>query len=74
MEELKPCPFCGKKDNLRVATEKEITGDDHGLTDYFAVYCGNTCMDIGCHATGGYSNSEEGAIARWNRRDLEVSE
>ena len=56
MAELKPCPFCGKKESVIVFKEND---------EY--IVCCDWSQD-GCGATGGYSDSIKSAIEKWNRR------
>lgn len=53
MTELKPCPFCGAEANA------------YQVEDWYAVYCENR---PDCRASVGEFDSEEQAIAAWNRR------
>ena len=63
---LLPCPFCGGKKSLIVAC-KAVISENFDLEDnFFAVCC--SARNKGCGATGGYDESEELAIIRWNRR------
>lgn len=54
--ELKPCPFCGEKENLRVSRSHR------SLIDYWYVWC------LKCEATNGKHSSKAKAIEFWNRR------
>ena len=70
MDNLKPCPFCGK----RVAVLDTCKGveecshfEDCGDTGYRTIVC-----DVnkgGCGASSGYYKSEAEAAEAWNRRD-----
>lgn len=56
MERLKPCPFCGRKGELRsmrFGMEREPR---------WAVTC------VACAIAIGWEDSEEEAVKRWNRR------
>lgn len=70
MEELKPCPYCGKK-NPFLGAENEIRiayeGDGN---EVFAVCCDYT--DGGCGACGGYRETKEEAVEAWNRRAAQL--
>ena len=68
MTDLKPCPFCGGKAEIR---EKRVHVADWFGKDYRVMYR-VACKK--CKAnTGGYAAGIEGkewtAIERWNRRD-----
>lgn len=68
-EELKPCPFCGKKVAI-VTNCVEIEGCENFES---CANCGWKCVvcnaiDGGCGASGGYADSEEKAITKWNTR------
>ena len=77
--ELKPCPFFGKVDSLFVGTDEEIEQldkDKDEITGYFAVVCsalvgnqGDTGeYHAGCGASGGYADTKDNAIKKWNTR------
>ena len=57
MEELKPCPFCGRKSKHNVF---RIDYREPGE----AVFCSN----FRCRAVGPERQTEKGAIKAWNRR------
>lgn len=50
---LKPCPFCGEKENLEF---------NHSCGDLVYVRCGR------CTAFGPSGEGEDGAADEWNRR------
>lgn len=52
MEDLKPCPFCGGKGSL----------DHHADSHIYVIVCTE------CEAEGSWTDSEEKAIANWNKR------
>jgi transcription elongation factor Elf1 len=63
MEDLKPCPMCGKEAKL---TRASIEG--------WFVYCANCNLSMGCNIVshgedelGDYAHKED-AIAAWNKR------
>ena len=61
-EELKPCPFCGGKAEVRTLTYKD--------TKVYGIFC---LPDLEAeyshgHFIDNYANKQE-AIAAWNRRD-----
>lgn len=58
MEKLKPCPFCGKSTTLDL--------DISELFSDYAIVCDYN--EGGCGASSGYRDSEEKAVAIWNRR------
>lgn len=59
MSELKPCPFCGRADQLHVS---EVYKDE------IVVYCRN------CGATGGTRETKLKAVEAWNTRAAERRE
>ena len=70
MDELKPCPHCGKIDTVGIATCVELEECENfeccESDGYVCVVC-----DVnkgGCGAAGGYAPSEEEAAEKWNRR------
>ena len=66
MEELKPCPFCGKS-LAELGTAAEIDMDtEPGADNERAVVCDYNAG--GCGATSGYRNTPEAAVEAWNRR------
>lgn len=58
MDKLKPCPFCGSKQN-RLFVERDEVG-------WFFVSCAPS--DNGCGASGPGAIYEKEAIEAWNRR------
>jgi len=59
-EKLKPCPFCGEKDEIR-------HGDRRG-TRWAMMYCDE------CGATGPDAETDADAITAWNRRHGETDD
>lgn len=59
-EELKPCPFCGRRNNVELYTEDE---GDPGYVSWCEVRC------LGCDIEGPLGQNAEEAIRRWNKRD-----
>ncbi|UCE81923.1 MAG: Lar family restriction alleviation protein [Deltaproteobacteria bacterium] len=59
-EALRPCPFCGSRENEADRTCLRVTPDPQR---YFAVSCW-------CGASGPVKDSEEEAIKSWNNRNL----
>lgn len=53
---LKACPFCGRKDNLRIDTY------DEDSRSWWYV------SDVECMVNGPMAASEEDAIELWNKR------
>lgn len=81
MNELKPCPHCGKTETLEFATCRENEDcpnfDDcdaekckRGACDYFDNWDCVVCSVIksGCGATGGYASCPVEAVEKWNTR------
>lgn len=70
MEELKPCPFCGKKYSLKVYDESDKDCKN------FLVVCRvvedspypEDSYEVGCGAHGGYGRTWKEAIDNWNQR------
>lgn len=58
MDELKPCPFCGRVGSLFVQKDKE--------TGWYYMQCCDS--DNGCTATGPIAMTEEEAVEFWNER------
>lgn len=59
---LRPCPFCGSVDALKV-----VESDARYATDEnYLVVC--DWLDLGCGACGGTRRTKAGAIAAWNSR------
>lgn len=75
---LKPCPFCGCADEMKVIDDSEM----HEYCDYpadsdptYAVVCDasrNGSQDVhhGCGAASGFKRTEAEAIEAWNTRSL----
>lgn len=53
MDELKPCPFCGSDEDIRVVSE---------YSEAFYVYC------LTCTSCGPSGATSQEAIEAWNRR------
>lgn len=65
---LKPCPFCGGEAKLSKFTMRESVKDQHGIfpgKEY--PVCRVVCTSCGTRTA--QWDSEEEAIAAWNRRD-----
>lgn len=83
MNELKPCPFCGKTvAGFASAKEEEDCKffEDSERCEAF-VYNGCPCIKIvcnmqkgGCGASTGYCWSQADAIEKWNKRHSEITE
>lgn len=59
MEVLKPCPFCGGEARV-----------DYAINDYnrWGVTCKSCGATVEVNNWNGEANTEENAIARWNKR------
>lgn len=70
MDELKPCPYCEKKDTLELTSCVELEEcanfESCDAYPFVCVVCNSN--KGGCGAAGGYSESAEGAIEKWNCR------
>lgn len=65
-EGLKPCPFCGRVDKLKVwKTEQRW---DHGVIENWRVVCNREGDETGCGGSGGVYRTRREAIEAWNRR------
>lgn len=66
--DLKPCPFCGHVDAVKVMTFKEIHGfaGDEITANDVAVVCRFTLG--GCGASGRYGEDVTDVIEAWNKR------
>lgn len=64
MDELKPCPFCGKS-NLRIVSEHIERAQGYGYWSYSVCHEATIRQDCTGSASG---PSEEAAVAAWNRR------
>ena len=66
--ELKPCPFCGKSDPVKVMSLAEAEPDVYGEVDFhFGVCC--CLMRGGCGSSSGWQyENPEYAKEAWNRR------
>jgi Lar family restriction alleviation protein len=60
MEKLKPCSFCGSIKSVVLIETTEF------VDKLYQVGC--DAMKCGCGATSGLWDSEDEAIAAWNRR------
>ena len=64
--ELKPCPFCGRVDNL-IIDNAHYRLDDCVIYNY-RVCCSAAGYNTGCGASCGYRQTINEAIEAWNRR------
>ena len=71
-QELRPCPFCGTSNKLKVTPYR---ADDDGGEPFdwgFTVICSalglSHAPNRGCGASGAWGETEAEAIAAWNRR------
>ena len=73
---LKPCPFCGRADTLKLTTAQEIAeeGEDDPMpwphSGSWAVICDGSAPGGpgGCGATGGFRASRLEAVQAWSAR------
>lgn len=67
---LKPCPFCGSVESLKIASAMDMEECENfeqcGQCSYLTIVC--DFNKGGCGATSGFRISEEKAIEAWNRR------
>ena len=73
LQEVLPCPFCGKQHTLQVISGQELMGEDQEFwqhSESFGVVCDASTPDGkgGCGATGGFKPTEDEAIEAWNTR------
>ncbi len=71
--EAAPCPFCGKAETLEIITGAELMDEDQEFYQHSASYsvvcnAANPNGKGGCGAMGGFCDTEEAALARWNTR------
>lgn len=55
-EQLKPCPFCGETENLKIKRDSQLAPCNHWVMCYE------------CCSRGGSENTRGKAIAAWNKR------
>ena len=67
MEQLKPCPFCGRTNKLIIHEVSHLL-DGTGIKQY-TVVCNASGDNTGCGANCGYWHfTKQEAIEAWNRR------
>ena len=66
MSELKPCPFCGRVDKMKVWNFKQCMGDVK--IENWRVSCNAEGDETGCGGSGGAKRTRKEAIEAWNRR------
>lgn len=74
MEQLKPCPFCGKSVAYAgtIADIELLDSDDENFDWASTHYCVVCCYNSGgCGSCGGIRKTVEEAIEAWNRRACE---
>lgn len=70
--ELKPCPFCGGKAQIKIYEADEKPFEYYSRR--YAVQCEWTGEEQGCGAEGQHSKVESIAIEAWNNRYAERSQ
>lgn len=60
---ISSCPFCGCE-NIFVGSSADIIFDND--YEHFACVC--DASEGGCGATGGFAQSKEEAVSKWNKR------
>ncbi len=63
-EQLKPCPFCGKKE-IKIIHDYELY--EEGSGGYFVV-CDGKNKEKGCGASSGWGADKNKVTKAWNRR------
>lgn len=63
MEELKPCPFCGGLESLRI---KIYPNKDTFEIEQYAIVCDH--VHGGCGSESGHYKTAENAVKFWNQR------
>lgn len=66
--ELKPCPFCGKREPVEMIT---VERNSEYCNGYF-VLC--SYSNNGCGAAGAIRYTKEDATYEWNRREGDVKD
>jgi len=71
MDELLPCPFCGKSDTVEPIEASQLYADMqvsilNKPQESFAVVC--SVWKEGCGASSGFKLTREKAAKLWNRR------
>ena len=67
LSELKPCPFCGSE-NVSTNTVEPPPGFGELIPIRYGVFCST------CFGGNRYYNTEQEAIAAWNRRVSDAEE
>ena len=66
MNKLKPCPFCGRVDKLKVwKTEQRAA---NVVIENWRVVCNREGDETGCGGSGCVRRTQREAIEAWNRR------
>lgn len=66
MNNLEPCPFCGRTDKL-IINEVRHQLDDIEIKQY-QIVCSAAGDNTGCGGSCGFQRSVDEAITAWNRR------
>jgi len=69
---IKPCPFCGKVDALKLIDSTEVYPEDRD--ESFVMYqvvcdASTDACEAGCGACNGWQRSQAEAIINWNIRN-----